>query len=55
MGFKLMPSVEKEACDDDLQAERDEQDRKVREFNSKTFEDFYGDALKDIEKEMKKG
>ena len=55
LGFKLMPSVENEACDDDLQAERDEQDRKTREFNAKTFEDFYGDALKDIEKEMKKG
>ena len=53
LGFKLLASMENEACDEDLQAERDEQNRRIWEFNSKIYADFYGYAIEDIEREMK--
>ena len=53
LGFKLLATVENEACDEDLQAERDEQNKRIWEFNSKIYADFYRYAIEDIEREMK--
>lgn len=52
LGFKLPERAENEPCDDDLQVELDEQERKAWKFISDSYEAFYVDALEDIKREM---
>ena len=54
LGFKLPERMEAEACDEDLQAEFDEQEREAWKFTSEVYKAFYVDALEDIERDILK-
>ena len=53
LNYQLLPFVESDSCDDDLKAVLDEQNREISAFNKTVYADFYKDAIKDIEIEMK--
>lgn len=53
LGFKLPERTENEPCDDGLQVELDEQERRAWKFISDSYEAFYVDALDDIKREIR--